>query len=286
MTRIFAIALWLLLALSNAVAQQKTASSEEAGCRQSSGHYRRTFHDHFVLEIGANPQNEEQPCRAQLRDSDGRLIFEAADVAVSLQDVEDINGDGQPDLAIEGFSGGAHCCWTYYYVSLGSIPGLVGKIANSHGIAVRPSAELKHVVLATDDGAFDYFDGLCYACSPSRAIYLVLNQDKFEIAGRYFAAEYDKSIAEARAQLTPEKLAQFRQSDPAANANPTWALNDIKSAVLSIVLGYLYSGRQEQAWKELENLWPAADQQRIKAAILQARSQGILKSAAEWNQRH
>lgn len=285
MSGILAILFLLLAAPAGAAAQQKTASPQESGCRQSSGRYRRTF-QHFVLLIAANPGNDEKPCRAQLRDSDGRLIFEAADVAVSLLDVEDINGDGQPDLAIEGFSGGAHCCWTYYYVSLGSIPGLVGKIANTHGIAVLPKAELKHAVLATDDSGFDNFDGLCYACSPSRAIYLVLNQDKFETAGRYFAAEYDKSIAEARAQLTPEKLAQFRQSDPAANANPTWELNDVKSAVLSIVLGYLYSARQDQAWKELENLWPAADQQRIKAGILKARSEGTLKSAAEWNLKH
>jgi hypothetical protein len=34
----------------------------------------------------------------------------------------DVNRDGTPDAIVEGYSGGAHCCWTYWFVSLGTKP--------------------------------------------------------------------------------------------------------------------------------------------------------------------
>ena len=46
--------------------------------------------------------------------------------------------------------------------------------------------------------------------------------------------------------------------------------------VLTIVLNYLYSGREEQAWKALEELWPASDQGRVKGLILERRGRGLL----------
>ena len=47
-----------------------------------------------------------------------------------------------------------------------------------------------------------------------------------------------------------------------------------KGLILSIVLAYLYSGREALAWAELQNMWPIADRSRIKTAILQARDHG------------
>ena len=52
-------------------------------------------------------------------------------------------------------------------------------------------------------------------------------------------------------------------------------LLNTKIKVLEIVWSYLYSGRQQEAWHELQDMWPASDFERIRAAILDARARGI-----------
>jgi hypothetical protein len=48
-----------------------------------------------------------------------------------------------------------------------------------------------------------------------------------------------------------------------------------KIRVLEIVWSYLYSGRQEQAWHALVDMWPGSDVERIRAILLNAWSSGI-----------
>jgi hypothetical protein len=49
--------------------------------------------------------------------------------------------------------------------------------------------------------------------------------------------------------------------------------------VLEIVWSYLYSGREQEAWSSLAEMWPAADFDRIRAALLNARARGIRSQA-------
>jgi len=49
----------------------------------------------------------------------------------------------------------------------------------------------------------------------------------------------------------------------------------VKAKVLEIVWSYLYSGREQEAWRSLADMWPALDVDRIRAAILNARARGI-----------
>ena len=48
-----------------------------------------------------------------------------------------------------------------------------------------------------------------------------------------------------------------------------------KARVLEIAWAYLYSGREKEAWKILGEMWPAADLERIRAALLAMRGRGI-----------
>jgi hypothetical protein len=50
-----------------------------------------------------------------------------------------------------------------------------------------------------------------------------------------------------------------------------------KIKVLEIVWSYLSSGREQQAWSELADMWPPADLGRIRGAIQDARARGILR---------
>ena len=57
----------------------------------------------------------------------------------------------------------------------------------------------------------------------------------------------------------------------------------IITLVLDIVLAYLYGGRGQEAWKALDEMWPATDKPRMRQMILKARTSGIL---SEINRPH
>jgi hypothetical protein len=48
-----------------------------------------------------------------------------------------------------------------------------------------------------------------------------------------------------------------------------------KIKVLEIVWAYLYSGREQQAWDALAEMWPSSDLDRIRSLILDVRTAGI-----------
>ena len=51
---------------------------------------------------------------------------------------------------------------------------------------------------------------------------------------------------------------------------------EAQSAALNVVLAYLYSGREKQAWHALSIMWPITDQARMKELIMKTRTKGIL----------
>jgi hypothetical protein len=52
-------------------------------------------------------------------------------------------------------------------------------------------------------------------------------------------------------------------------------LRGVKAQVLEIVWSYLYSGREQEAWRSLAEMWPSADLDRIHEEILRSRARGI-----------
>jgi hypothetical protein len=52
-------------------------------------------------------------------------------------------------------------------------------------------------------------------------------------------------------------------------------LRQVKIRVLEITWAYLYSGREQQAWNTLAEMWPASDVPRIRKAILEVHSRDI-----------
>lgn len=53
--------------------------------------------------------------------------------------------------------------------------------------------------------------------------------------------------------------------------------DDVKPLVLTIALAYLYSGRDAQAWKSIDEMWPSFDRERIKSLILKTWAEGLLR---------
>jgi hypothetical protein len=133
-----------------------------------------------------------------------------------------------------------------------------------------------------DAKAVNGFDGiLLNAFDFAPPLVLRFEKKRLVDVSAEFRPEYDRRIAALRAQLDARQLSSFKGSDGRLETlyPPTpeelARLRTTKIKVLEIVWCYLYSGREQDAWSALADMWPAADLQRIRAALQNARSQGI-----------
>ena len=98
-----------------------------------------------------------------------------------------------------------------------------------------------------------------------------------------FVPYFDHLIADRKAHLDAKDLKDFKASDgklaPGSSLAPEqrYRLRKVKIGILETVWAYLYSGREREAWSTLAEMWPAADVERVHAAIEHAREQGMGK---------
>ncbi len=83
----------------------------------------------------------------------------------------DLTGNGVPDLVIEDWSGGAHCCTSYSVIELGSVMRVLGTIDTGNVGTWKRSAVDNTPVVLFGDAAWDYWQA-SHAESHLPAIYL------------------------------------------------------------------------------------------------------------------
>jgi hypothetical protein len=137
-------------------------------------------------------------------------------------------------------------------------------------------------IWAADAGVFNGLDGLrLSAFDFAPPVVLRFEHQQLLDVSAEFQAEYDQRIAGLRTQLTPGGMEAFRTSDGRLDVIPPEKLHiyremlQTKIKVLEIVACYLWSGRDAEAAKALDELWPAGDRERIHAALINARAHGI-----------
>jgi hypothetical protein len=270
--RAFLAILMLLATLS--VAQPSDHQTSQAvtdhsyGCHGlKAGEVHKALGNGYALNIRPAPSEMEALCWAEISDNSGAVLYEMNDFAVGLHDAtgKDINGDGKPDVVIEASTGGARCCLQYAIVSLDP-PRVLAQLHNAYPIDFKETGG--RILLATQDGAFDFFQGF-FEPSPRADVFLRFSGNKLEDVSSEFRDQYDRQIAKARQRLTQSELDQFRSAGP----SPQKA--EVHAAVLTIVVEYLYSGREPQAWQAFDEMWPATTQQRVKQLILDTRARGL-----------
>ncbi len=247
---------------------------EAVGCRHGDKTVTSTV-GKYEVRIGpaADSKSNEDSCRAYLSGFSGAPILLLEDWAVSIHQGTgwDLFGDGNPGLILEGYSGGAHCCYTYKMVDLGDRPLLLPSIENqSPFFAFKDKASGGYRIM-TSDGAFDYFDGMCHACAPLPRVVLQVTRSALRDVSPQFVDQYDSEIAQARAKIGEGNIGKFLAAD----------FEDAKGTVLEIVYSYLYSGREAEAWHTLDEMWPAKDRQRMKDLIMRTRAEGLLSKLAK-----
>jgi hypothetical protein len=233
----------------------------------------------YTLRLNRGTKTPTDRCRAVVTSPKGKITITARDWALKVDKISgtDINGDGKPEVVIDGYSGGERCCFTYTVVKLGASTQVLRSIASNSALNFEKQDD-GSVLIKGVDSSMDYFV-VPHPMAVIPQVYLKMQGDTLQDVSAQFQTQYDKLIDDAKSQLTPADLEKFRQS----RYNDKMFTDQLPTVrrVLTIVVNYLYSGREEQAWKALDELWPASDQGRVKNLILERRARGLLKQLNE-----
>jgi hypothetical protein len=223
-------------------------------------------------------QDDAPRCRAVLTSGLRKKVTIAYEWALNVDPISgtDLNGDGAPEVVLDGYSGGLHCCYTYLVVSLGKKPKVLHTFANPVPIKFEKQPDGTALIRAAD-GVFDYF---VIPHSDAVIPQLVLKPEGnvlVDVSAQH-PEVYDREIEQAQAALTKEDIEKLK----ASNYRNKLFTDQIPTVhkVLTIVLDYIYSGRDEKAWQALDDYWPAGDVSRIKSLIAERRHRGLLANLA------
>ncbi len=167
----------------------------------------------------------------------------------------DINGDGIPDIIVEYYSGGAHCCFQYSVFSLGDRMKLVAVLNGEHSVLEFKDldGDGKHEVIGRD-WTFAYWYA-SFAGSPAPEIILHWNNGKYRLSEDLMKKTYDlndvrKTAEEFRRDALPES-----ESNQSLHWEARW---------WAAMLELIYSGNGDIAWKFFDWFWPVPDEKSLK----------------------
>lgn len=261
------------------------AQSRDVVCREGVGDFEAESLTGVRVRVGPArfEDLESRVCAASLGWGDQTL---AITDSASETDVDAFGVDlgvGTPVAALQVKKSKSDCCMEYRIYSLRAPPVLLRTITGGEIFSAADTDLDGRVEIWTDDGAaVEGFENLRLRdLDFAPPVILRFVRGKLLDASSEFQSFYDQKIADEKARLNPQDLGDFKNSDgklasPAA-LPPGWfaRLRGVKMRVLEIVWSYLYSGRDEEAWRSLAGMWPAADFDRIRDAILSARNRGI-----------
>lgn len=214
----------------------------------------------FTVEVKPAPDGhvpDYVTCKATILSPHGKTVFEDDDWGIEIDPItgRDVNGGGGPDVVFENFSGGAHCCWDYKIISLGSKPGLVGEFENRAPASFKDLAGDGKVEILIRDGSFDEGFGLAHPYSPFPLLIVRLNGTTFEDVGAKFWPQYEKEIGVERGKLKEKDVRAFLQLNP-TEIHDDEQYFDTEYRILAIALDYLYAGRAAESRRFLNESWP------------------------------
>lgn len=265
-----ALASFLLFCVTAALGHAQT---HEVLCSEGSGTFVSGFHTGVKVQVGAARSGElaTRACQAELSWNKQKLVISAGAPRIDVDAFGADLGLGVPIVAIQVKKTAADCCMSYQIYSLQKPPRLLRAITGADSFrAADTDLDGRVEIWADDSAAVNGFENLDLRQLefPPPLVLRFTNNQLLDVSAE-FQPYFDQQIAKVRAELGAQELSAFKDSDGGDE------LQDVKLKVLEIVWLYLYSGRQEQAWQSLADMWPADDVDRIRAAILDARSRGI-----------
>ena len=192
---------------------------------------------------------------------DTRLVCEDWATGLGPLSGVDIERNGHPNVIIESYSGGAHCCFSTEVYDLGETLVPIGLPPSPGGNAPGEFVDLNgdgiyEFVSADDSFAYAY---CCFAASP--AVLVVLGYCAAEQRYGPVSSEYPALYCDEIARDTARAEVAL-----AGGVDGGWDGTG-KCEILPLVLDYLYSGDPDSAWAALERFYPSSDRDAFRAEI-------------------
>ena len=277
-----------------------TARVHDVLCHNGNSSFAADFRTGIKVIVGPQKSGElaKRVCQAALGwDRQNLLVAsEASEIDLDMFGVDlDTN---QPVAAFQIKTSETQCCMTYQIYLLEKPPRLLRTISGGAFFSAADTDLDGRVEIWTDDAAaVDGFDGLLAREMEFVPIYVLrLEHERLLDVSAEFQTYFNQVIAKLKAEITPAALRNFKLSDgklrhdtPSSPKELTrlTELNAVKIRVLEIAWAYLYSGREQEAWQTLLEMWPDEDVERIRSEIVRTRAHGmytqldgVLKSAA------
>jgi hypothetical protein len=259
-------------------------------CDKGSGSFRGKLPDQVphpwtTVSVAASKKSEfaARTCDAEINWGGGNVTI-ASGVAQADIDIMGVDlGFDSLVIAFQIKSSDKDPHISYEIYSLTGPPKLLRTITNEDYFSAADTRLNGSVeIWTTDAAAVDGFENLPRADFdvPPTMILRFEGKKLIDVSSE-FRPWFDQQIATLRSGLDAQQLDAFKNSDgvlsqaaPPGDGRPTGLLAT-KVKVLEIVWAYLASGREQEAWSALAQMWPASDADRIRAAILKARAAGL-----------
>lgn len=166
-----------------------------------------------------------------------------------LKAVRDATGDGVPDVMVNYYSGGAHCCFESYFINLGDTAEIVERIAtdNAELIPIRKKPD-GGLLFETADNAFAYWL-TSFAESPMPTVIMEFEGNKLRPAFDLMKRPPPPMAAlRAKARLARSRIGNDPYTGEESSMEyPFWGE----------MLDLIYTGHEPLAWQYFDMVWPA-----------------------------
>jgi hypothetical protein len=237
-----------------------------------------------TVSVGAVKQANgfaARACQAKLSWGRHDKLLVAPEAAQADIDVMGADlGLGSPVVAFQIKAADRDPLIKYEIYSLSKPPKLLRTITGEDFFSAADTRLYQTVEIWTTDAvAMNGFENLPRSAFDFAPTVVLRFEDKKLIdVSSEFRPYFDHQIDVLRSRLNAQQLSDFKQSDGKLSHDPRSTKDPLlttKTRVLEIVWCYLYSGREEEAWKALAAMWPPADLELIRTALVSAQSRGL-----------
>lgn len=173
--------------------------------------------------------------------------------ATLFRTTADKTGEGTPDIAVQYYTGGAHCCFNMYFYELGSeavkkVPTIFGYDSDIIATGRRPQGSL---ILRTGDSNFAYWL-TSFAGSPIPSVILTFRDGEFRADPKLMKKNPPgPAVLKAKAAKVKKNLDLRAYTGDEANSI------DFGEAFWGEMLDLLYAGNEAAAWTYFDLVWDA-----------------------------
>ena len=254
-------------------------------CRNGFSSFDTKFTTGVTVSVGAvkNATLATRNCEARLHWETHELLVEpeAAQIDIDLLGAD--LGLGSPVIALQIKKSELDPLMKYEIYTLDKPPRLLRTITGGDFFrAADTDLDGRIEIWTSDAGAVNGFENLpLSALDFAPTVVLRFEHQRLMEVTSEFQSHFDRQIAMVRARLDAQQLRDFKNSDGRLSNTASLPGGELhrllstKIAVLEIVWCYLYSDREQEAWKALAEMWPAPDFERMRTSIGDARARGL-----------